>query len=153
MVSQTVGMAPMSLRHVLHVTAQLDASSARTGTAPIRFSCVMATMIALMDLMKMLHSAVCNTYILVYPKHGYFRISPFHTLKPVTTQMCCSHKQRCGIFLRYNSHISITLPANSVRSVIGNILKALHHFLYPPDFALKNMRHIVFKRSCFKHDL
>lgn len=80
MVSQTVATAPMSLRHVLHVTAQLDASSARTGTAPIRFSCVMATMIALMDLMKMLHSAVCNTYILVYPNHGCLSISPFHTL-------------------------------------------------------------------------
>lgn len=83
MVSQTVGTAQMSLKHVLHVTAQLDGSSARMGIAPIRFSSVMATMIALMDLMKMLHSAVCNTYILVYLNHGCFRISPFHTLNLV----------------------------------------------------------------------
>jgi len=83
MVSQTVGTALMNLKHVLHVTAQLDGSSARMGTAPIRFSCVMATMIALMDLMKMLHSAVCNTYILVYPNHGCLGISPFHTLNLV----------------------------------------------------------------------
>lgn len=80
MVSQTVGTAPMSHKHVLNVTAQLDGSSARMGTAPIRFFCVMATMIALMDLMKMLHSAVCYSYILVYLNHGCFHISPFHTL-------------------------------------------------------------------------
>lgn len=66
MVSQTVGMAPMSLRHVLHVTAQLDASNARMGTAPTRFSYVMAIMIVQMDLMKMLHSAVCNTFMHCY---------------------------------------------------------------------------------------
>lgn len=66
MVSQTVAMALTSLRHVLHVTAQLDASSARMGTAPTRFSFVMAIIIVQMDLMKMLHSAVCNTYAFMH---------------------------------------------------------------------------------------
>ncbi len=73
MVSQTVGMAPMSLRHVLHVTAQLDATSVRMGTAPTHFSCVMAIMIVQMDLMKMLHSAVCNTFMHCYNDNVYFK--------------------------------------------------------------------------------
>lgn len=66
MVSQIVGMALMSLRHVLHVTAQLDASSAWMGNVPTRFSCVMAIIIVQMNLMKMLHSAVCNTFMHFY---------------------------------------------------------------------------------------